>query len=94
MTETFDTPILAFDVGGTKIAAAIVAGKQVRRRAQLDAANGPRRRYRFRHRGAPENFPRAAAVGLAVTGIVDSGELTALNPATLPIEVIFRSPLD
>jgi N-acylmannosamine kinase len=87
VTETFDTPILAFDVGGTKIAAAIVAGKQVRRRAQLPTPRTGRGDDIVSAIAAlAENLPRAAAVGLAVTGIVDSGELTALNPATLPIE--------
>ena len=33
-----------------------------------------------------ENLPGATAVGVATTGIVDRGELTALNSTTLPIE--------
>lgn len=79
--------MLAFDVGGTKIAAAIVVGERVQRRAQ---APTPRT-----GRGddivsviatLAENLPRAAAIGVATTGLVDRGELTAVNSATLAIE--------
>lgn len=87
MTDALDAPVLAFDVGGTKIAAAIVSGGELRRRAQLPTPRTGRGEDIVSAIAAlAENLPRAAAAGVAITGIVDGGELTALNPATLPIE--------
>jgi N-acylmannosamine kinase len=87
VTDALDAPVLAFDVGGTKIAAAIVSGSEVRRRVQLPTPRTGRGDDIVSAIAAlAESLPRAAAVGVAITGIVNSGELTALNPATLPIE--------
>jgi N-acylmannosamine kinase len=87
VTEASDTPVLAIDIGGTKIAAAIVAGRLVKRRAQLPTPRTGRGDDIVAAITAlAEDLPRATAVGVATTGIVDKGELTAMNPTTLPIE--------
>lgn len=86
MTETSD-PVLAIDIGGTKVALAIVVGGQVTHRVQIATPRSGR--------GADiveaiaehaALLPLTTAAGVATTGIVDHGHLTALNPATLPIE--------
>ena len=86
MTAASDRPVFAVDIGGTKIAAAEVLGRQVLDRRQTAT---PRT-----GRGddlvaaitglAPKHALNAVAV--ATTGIVRDGALTALNPETLPIE--------
>jgi N-acylmannosamine kinase len=87
VTEALDFPVLAFDVGGTKIAAAIVAGERAQRRAQLPTPRTGRGDDVVSAIATlAESLPRAAAVGVATTGLVDRGELTAVNSATLPIE--------
>lgn len=87
MTATSDRGVLAIDIGGTKIALALVANGQVRQRLQIATPRSGR--------GADiveaialqaALLPRTAAAGVATTGIVDQGHLTAINPATLPIE--------
>lgn len=87
MTAISERPALAVDIGGTKIALAIVVDGQVRQRRQIAT---PRT-----GRGADivaaiaeqaSDLEEAPIVGVATTGIVDDGHLTALNPATLPIE--------
>jgi N-acylmannosamine kinase len=86
VTETSD-PVLAVDIGGTKVALAIVVGGQVTHRVQIATPRSGR--------GADiveaiaehaALLPLTTAAGVATTGIVDHGRLTALNPATLPIE--------
>ncbi len=79
--------VLALDVGGTKIAAALVeGGRIVERRAfatprergaevWLDAIADAAHPWRG----------RARAVGAALTGLVDDGRWSALNPRTLPV---------
>jgi N-acylmannosamine kinase len=87
VTEALDAPVLAFDVGGTKIAAAIVAGKQVQRRAQLPTPRTGRGDDIVAALATlAENLAGTMAVGVATTGIVNKGELTAINSATLAIE--------
>ena len=87
MTAISERPALAIDIGGTKIALAIVRDGQVRERRQIATPRSGR--------GADivaaiaeqaAQFEEAPIVGVATTGIVDDGHLTALNPATLPIE--------
>jgi N-acylmannosamine kinase len=87
VAETLDAPVLAFDVGGTKIAGAIVEGRQVLRRGQLPTPRtGRGNDIVAAITKLAENLVQATAVGVATTGIVDKGEVTALNPTTLPIE--------
>jgi len=77
--------VLAIDIGGTKLAFAEVSGEDVIGRDQIHT---PRSggdvlvdaiAAQIRGRGA-------SRVAIATTGIVQEGTLTALNPATLPIE--------
>jgi len=76
----------AIDIGGTKIAAARIAGDRVVERHQIatprsgvfadmvDAIAGL----------VPADW-RDGRIGIATTGMVRAGRLTALNPTTLPI---------
>lgn len=77
--------VLAFDLGGTKLAAALVEGARIveRRETSTDRTGGP------------EAWIAAAAelardwtysqAGIAVTGLVRRGLWRALNPETLPV---------
>lgn len=86
MTEATD-PILAFDIGGTKIAAAIVAEGRCLQRAQRATPRSGRGADIVEAMASlAASLPPSAAVGVATTGIVRAGTLTAVNPTTLPIE--------
>ncbi|MDG4898800.1 ROK family protein [Mesorhizobium sp. WSM4976] len=86
MTAASDLPVLAIDIGGTKIVTAEVSGGRITHRRQ---APTPRT-------GMGEDLvvaiaelaPKSGfgAVAVATTAIVRDGALTALNPETLPIE--------
>lgn len=83
MTE----PILALDIGGSKILAALVGGAEVvaEARAATDPAAGPDAWLEaVRSLVAPWRG-RYALAGAAVTGLVSDGLWSALNPAVLPI---------
>lgn len=87
MTATFDRSALAIDIGGTKIALAVVAGGQVQDRRQIATPRSGRGSdiiAAIAEQAALLDY--APVVGVATTGIVDNGCLTALNPSTLPIE--------
>jgi N-acetylmannosamine-6-phosphate 2-epimerase/N-acetylmannosamine kinase len=80
-------PVLAIDIGGTKIAAGIVEGAKLRDEVVVptDRAAGPdgwiaalAERLRGRIGGAE-------AVAAAVTGLAIDGRWSPLNPATLPL---------
>lgn len=87
MTATTD-PIIAVDIGGTKIAvASVVKGEIVDRRQVPTPRTG--------HGGDLTNAvadavrqitPKPSRLAVATTGIVTNGCLTALNPQTLPVE--------
>ncbi len=78
---------LAIDIGGTKIALARVAGDRVEGRRQVATPRGGRGEDIVAAIvAAAGDIPAQGAVGVATTGIVDGGRLTALNPVTLPIE--------
>ncbi len=80
-------PVLAFDIGGTKIAAAIVSADRCLQRAQVATPRtGKGLDIVAAMAGLREQLPQAVAVGVATTGIAREGRLTALNPTTLPIE--------
>jgi predicted NBD/HSP70 family sugar kinase len=80
-------PVLAADIGGTKVLAALVAGAQVTARQVVETARD----------GGPEAWTAALGqaaqgwaggwqgVGIAVTGAVADGRWRALNPGTLDI---------
>lgn len=81
--------MLAIDVGGTKVAFADVAGAACMSPSRIATPRTGRGAdlveaiaAEVGRRGAP---PRGC-VGVATTGIVRDGRLTALNPGTLPIE--------
>lgn len=84
-------PVLAIDIGGTKILVALVAGATVLDRVQLPTprnAGGEawcaaiaEAGYRWRD--------RFGAAGAAVTGLVAAGHWSALNPETLPVPAGF-----
>jgi len=87
VTETSDRPILAIDIGGTKIAVALVADGRVTQRSQVQTPRSGRGADIVEAIAAlAETLPLTAQAGVATTGIVDDGHLTALNPSTLPIE--------
>ncbi len=87
MTAATDRPVLAIDIGGTKIAAGIVRGTAVTHRAQLATPrSGKGTDIVAAIAALRRDLPPAEAIGVATTGIVNSGALTALNPTTLPIE--------
>jgi N-acetylmannosamine-6-phosphate 2-epimerase/N-acetylmannosamine kinase len=80
-------PVLAIDIGGTKIAAAIVRGADVSGEFVLstDRAAGPDdwiAALADRLRGRLDG---AMAVAAAVTGLAIDGHWSPLNPATLPL---------
>ncbi|TPL82443.1 N-acetylmannosamine kinase [Mesorhizobium sp. B2-3-12] len=79
-------PVLAIDIGGTKIAAAEVQGGRLHDRRQTATPRTGRGDDLVAAIAAlvPRHAPSAVAV--ATTGIVRDGALTALNPDTLPIE--------
>ena len=87
MTETIEGSTLAIDVGGTKVAIALVAEGRIRERRQCatprTGKGGDLVDAIVREIGTTMPAPRIA---IATTGVVCDGNLTALNPTTLPIE--------
>lgn len=81
---------LAIDVGGTKIAAALVEGGRIldRRETPTPAARDPDI-WLDAMCGLARGWTGYGAVGAAVTGLVRDGLWTALNPAILPIRAGF-----
>lgn len=79
-------PVLAIDLGGTKLAAALVDGGvvQARREVPTDRAGGPVAWIEAIVRLARE-WTGFATVGVAVTGLVRHGLWRAVNPATLDV---------
>lgn len=87
MTAISDRPVLAIDIGGTKIALAIVSDGRVSQRRQVVTPRSGRGTDIIEAIASQAALlPVTTAAGVATTGIVDRGLLTALNPATLPIE--------
>lgn len=82
-----DATLLAIDIGGTKCLAALVAGGVVVDEVQIatDPMAGPDRWIAALAEATAAWRGRYAALGAAVTGIVDDGHWSALNKATLPI---------
>lgn len=87
MTEVSSLPVRAIDIGGTKIALAIVDGTSVSDRYQFATPRTGRGRDLVAAiADALRRMPGDGPVAIATTGMVDEGGLTALNPNTLPIE--------
>lgn len=78
--------ILALDIGGTKLAAALVDGVRVIERVEAPTPTddrGPHSVTRAAVRLLESFVSRATALGVAATGSVAEGRLTALNSDTL-----------
>ncbi len=84
--DTSGEAVLAIDIGGTKIAAAIVAGGNVRDEAVIATARaaGPDA-WLDAVAEAARGWGEVSAVGAAVTGFIRDGRWSALNPAVLGI---------
>lgn len=83
--------ILAIDIGGSKILAALVDGPQVIARAEMptDRQGGPIRWLQQIAEMVAAWAGRFKAAGMAVTGRVAGGQWWAMNPNTLPIPDAF-----
>lgn len=84
-------PVLSIDLGGSKIIVALVQGKTVHDRAELqtDRSGGPDdwlRAISAIAQGWQGRFDRA---GMTVTGLVSAGMWRGLNPATLNLPEAF-----
>ncbi|GHA48918.1 N-acetylmannosamine kinase [Photobacterium aphoticum] len=77
--------ILAVDIGGTKIAVALVSNGQIRAREQIStpSSSSPEAMTAALSALLPAFAAQADAVAVASTGIIDHGILTALNPKNL-----------
>ena len=82
-TET----VLAIDVGGTKISAALVAGDQLADVITLptDQSAGPDAWLAAIKQHFPPNDKHFSRVAAAVSGVIRDGHWSALNPATLKL---------
>jgi N-acylmannosamine kinase len=80
--------MLALDIGGTKIAAAIITGASVIAQRQAPTPRGGAGDDLVEALASLAEPYRSGSEGLAVatTGVVDAGCVTAINPDTLPIE--------
>lgn len=90
MTGISDRPTLAIDIGGTKIAIATVAANRITERRQIATprtGKGADLVAAIVREIGP--VPSGRRIAVATTGVVREGHLTALNPATLPIEDLF-----
>ena len=88
MIAAIEKQTIAIDIGGTKIAMAIVKGQNVDAYRKFET---PRTGRGDDLVGAiatqaTKHFPQQLPIAVATTGIVTNGCLTALNPSTLPIE--------
>jgi N-acylmannosamine kinase len=86
VTAVSDRSVFAIDIGGTKIAAAEVGGRQLRDRRQTATPRTGRGDDLVAAIVGLAPKHAVGAVAVATTGIVRDGALTALNPQTLPIE--------
>lgn len=82
-----DRCVLAFDIGGTKIATALIADGELLERRQIatPATSDPERWLAAMGTMVEDWAGRYDAVGAAVTGIVQSGHWRSLNPTILPV---------
>ncbi len=78
--------VLAIDIGGTKIAFAEVDGGSVNNRWQIPTPRAGGGDALVHAIASEIRGSQLTQIGIATTGIVSEGALTALNPATLPIE--------
>ncbi len=83
--------VLAIDLGGTKILAALVdgAGVTARAAAETDRAGGPGRWLAQIGELVRDWSGQWTAAGLCATGRILAGSWSALNPGTLPLDAPF-----
>ena len=88
-----DASVLALDIGGTKTLAALVRDGQILDRRSVATPDGVATDAWFAaiHTLAADWAGQFSSVGAAVTGIIEDGHWSALNPATLAIPE--RTPL-
>lgn len=75
--------VLSVDLGGTKIAAALVINKKIVERAQVATPKAPEQLESVLKELLAPFMPEAQVVTVASTGIINKGILTALNPKNL-----------
>lgn len=80
-------PVLAIDIGGTKILSALVEDGRVLARRRIETARdgGPQAWLEAVVTSIADWRGHFAAVGVAVSGRVVDGRWSALNPAVLPV---------
>lgn len=88
---TAATEVLAVDVGGTKLAAARVAGTAIveARRCITPRSGDPRELVAALAGLIAEWADGEAPLGIATTGLVRDGKVEAVNPVTLPLPYAF-----
>ncbi|MBN9018679.1 MAG: putative N-acetylmannosamine-6-phosphate 2-epimerase [Rhizobiales bacterium] len=86
-----ETPTLAFDLGGSKtLVALVVGGRVIETRSEETLRGDGAEAWCDRVAALAEPWRgRYRAVGGCVTGVVDGGRWTALNPETLPVPAGF-----
>lgn len=87
MSAASPSGVLAVDIGGTKILAALVEAGRVADRLQVptDRAAQPDAWISAIAERTSDWHSRIAAAGVAATGLVEDGRWTALNPGTLNV---------
>lgn len=80
-----DAPVTVVDLGGTKIAAARVSGAAVMDRRQVPTPRDGRFESLVEGVAALVDGWTDGPVGIATTGLVRDGRLSATNPGTLPV---------
>ena len=82
-----DRPVLAIDIGGTKILAALTRGAEIVSEVTIatDRAHGPDSWIAAIAERTRDWRGQYASIAAAVTGLVTGGSWSALNPATLGI---------
>lgn len=82
-----DATLLALDIGGTKSLATLVRGQEIlaEHEVRTELAAGPAGWIKALETAVAAWRGRYQAVGAALTGIVEYGLWSAVNPATLPI---------
>lgn len=80
-------PVLAIDIGGTKMLGALVRGRFISDPFQIPtpASSDPRAWIEALLESAPGWQGRYRRIGAAVTGVIENGHWSALNPGTLTI---------
>ncbi|WP_183864477.1 putative N-acetylmannosamine-6-phosphate 2-epimerase [Rhizobium sp. BK399] len=86
-SSTGDGTVLSIDIGGTKTMAALVSGDRVVEEVVVatERGAGPDAWLSTVFQSTAGWADRYARIGIAVTGVIEDGSWSALNPATLQI---------